>query len=92
MKDEDKIGMAPLDQLSFLCPELQIAIKQIEDEYDKSCEDAKERRKNILKYDNDLFKANVLCGDLIHNARKQRYTSLISLREFWGDFFYDNPR
>ena len=92
MSKEDKFAMTPLEQLSFLCPELQIVIKQIEDEYDKSCEDAKQRRKNIIKYDNDLFKANILCGKLINNARKQRYVSLNSLREFWGGFFYDNPK
>jgi hypothetical protein len=92
MSEEDKFAMSPLEQISSLCPELQIAIKQIEDEYDKSCEDAKHRRENIIKYEKDLFKANILCNELVTNAVKQRHTSLKSLREFWGGFFYDNPR
>lgn len=84
--------MTPLEQTLFLCPELQITIKKIEDAYDKSCEDAKQRRKNIIEFETDLFKANILCGELIYNSRKQRDASLKSLREFWGEFFYDNPR
>jgi hypothetical protein len=80
------------NKLELLCPELQVALKEMEDEYDIACRDAKNRRESIIKNETCIFEANIVCGSLIKKARDKKFATVKSLRNQWGNFFYDNPR
>ena len=77
------------EQMSVLNPELQSALFDMEEIYKKRLEEAKTVRKNIIDLEGDVFKANIRCGDLTKFAVNIRYITLKSLREKWGDFFYN---
>ena len=49
MSEEDKFAMSPLEQISSLCPELQIAIKHTKNTFEQG-----EIRRQITQYENAL--------------------------------------
>ena len=79
-------------QLECLCPELQVAIHELEEEYNSEVAKGKERRKFIIENQYDLYEANLVCGKIIKTAMNKRYKMIKELREIWGDFFYHNPQ
>ena len=77
------------EQMSVLNPELQVALNDMEENYKKSIEKAREVRKNIIDLEGDVYKANIRCGALAKEAVDIRYITIKSLREKWGKFFYN---
>ena len=80
------------EQMDKLAPELQVELYKMEERYDREIQTAKTIRKEILDTTNDLFEANITCGQMIHVARKTRHDKIKELRDIWGEFFYDNPK
>lgn len=80
------------EQMNKLAPELQVDLHNMEERYDREIQMARIIRREILDTTNDLFEANITCGEMVKVAQKTRYDKIKELREIWGKFFYNNPK
>ena len=80
------------EQMDKLAPEIQVELYNMEERYDREIQTAKIIRREILDTTHDLFEANITCGQMVQVAKKTRQDKIKDLREFWGKFFYDNPK
>jgi len=78
------------EQMDALSPELQVAIHLMEEEYDNAISNAKNMRGHMIKITSNLLEANRACKESITEAIGIRNSTINSLREKWGKFFYDN--
>lgn len=76
------------EQLAKLDPALQVELIEMEHLYQKQLKIAKEVRQNILDTTDDVYEANIMCGEMSRNAVNTLTNKVKELRLLWGKFFY----
>ena len=88
---EMRKAFPPLEeQLAKLDPALQVELIEMEHLYQEQLKTAREVRQNILDTTDDIYKANIMCGEMSRNAVNMRTNKVKELRLLWGNFFYHN--
>ena len=88
---EMRKAFPPLEeQMAKLDPALQVELIEMEHLYQQQLKTAREVRQNILDTTDDVYEANIMCGEMSRNAVNTRTNKVKELRLLWGNFFYHN--
>ena len=88
---EMRKAFPPLEeQMAKLDPALQVELIEMEHLYQQQLKTAREVRQNILDTTDDVYEANIMCGEMSRNAVNTRTNKVKELQLLWGNFFYHN--